>query len=748
MKGAVFLIVFILLAIPASAATFTVTNCASATTEGGALPWAVYQANGLTEPSIIDFNIPTIESGYTTQVGASFWEIVPTDSLIIVKNKIQIMGSTQSSNQGETNPYGPEIVIDASALPAGASALEISGCNDCTIEGLAITNSKSHGIHILSGNREHIYNCYLGVDAAGETKAGNAGDGIFIESSIGNLIGGGNLISGNGQNGIEFNLSTDTTVSNNIIGADRTRASDLGNGACGIFMHDVSASQYVAGGNILAFNGQDGIKLDGSGTNSTTLTQNSYFSNAGQGIKLANAANGSINYPTIGTSEYCSSLNLLYVQGEGPASSEIEIMKTAVPEDADERGEGKTSLGFGLSDGNGKWFTYLSTNEAQPGDKLCATATDNNGNTSEFSNNAAVVTGTTVYRPDAIIGTQADGSDYAGENIFNATGDGQAQGKTIYLGEASIYYLKIKNSGNISPDQAVISGTGNSTDWEISYYDSKTGSNEITSQITGSGWTTPDISSAESLEIKFIVKSLGTADSTKEVIVKAASASNSSRYDIVKATTSAVRATAPDRYSFTVSAPVTAEAGKLFPVTITAKNQSGQTTTEVSGKTSLAVDAGRINVTSIEAAQFADDGVWQGDISLSYVGNRTITITNDYISGTATFQIAVSVPPEVAEGGLSRFGPNPYSPLSGKDAIIWYWLNEEKETTAFIFNMQGELIFKKISIAGQPGGNAGINSVSWNGRNSFGEILENGVYLLKIAQGSKVLYNGKIIILK
>jgi hypothetical protein len=86
--------------------------------------------------------------------------------------------------------------------------------------------------------------------------------------------------------------------------------------------------------------------------------------------------------------------------------------------------------------------------------------------------------------------------------------------------------------------------------------------------------------------------------------------------------------------------------------------------------------------------------------------------------------------------------------LNGKNAVIWYWLNEDKETTIYLFNLQGDLLWKKVFPTGQPGGKAEINSISWDGRNNFGEILDNGVYLLKVAQGNKVIYSGKIIILK
>nr|NIM96063.1 hypothetical protein [Anaerolineales bacterium] len=92
--------------------------------------------------------------------------------------------------------------------------------------------------------------------------------------------------------------------------------------------------------------------------------------------------------------------------------------------------------------------------------------------------------------------------------------------------------------------------------------------------------------------------------------------------------------------SFEVDAPASGRAGTVFSVTITAKDADGNTTTQVSGATALSVDDGTIDPTSIAEAQFTDDGVWTGDVTLTKAGSRTITATNSGKTGSDAINIA------------------------------------------------------------------------------------------------------------
>jgi hypothetical protein len=91
--------------------------------------------------------------------------------------------------------------------------------------------------------------------------------------------------------------------------------------------------------------------------------------------------------------------------------------------------------------------------------------------------------------------------------------------------------------------------------------------------------------------------------------------------------------------SFVVAAPTSGIAGTPFSVTITAKDAGGNTTTNVTGATSLTVDSGTITPTSIAESEFTDNGIWTGNVALSEAGMRTITATNSGKTGSDTIEI-------------------------------------------------------------------------------------------------------------
>ena len=77
-------------------------------------------------------------------------------------------------------------------------------------------------------------------------------------------------------------------------------------------------------------------------------------------------------------------------------------------------------------------------------------------------------------------------------------------------------------------------------------------------------------------------------------------------------------------------------------------------------------------------------------------------------------------------------GPNPFSPNGdGIDDVtfIVYELNRAAPVRIYIFNMDGEIIWRKDIDEGDEGAHAGYNSVVWDGVTSMGDALPNGVYI-------------------
>ena len=287
----------------------------------------------------------------------------------------------------------------------------ISGNHDF---GVAISKGGSFNTEVL-GN-------YIGPDVTGAAGIGNGLDGVSIIGvhngvAIGRLLGGGsspgtrNVISGNVRTGILILGSTDIGVANNYIGTDAGGTNPLGNGIAGIVITNSGLARIFIGGfgepNNIAFNAGPGVGVN-SGTGNYII-YNSIHDNDGLGIDLNfNTANSGVtpndlcdhdvgandlqNFP-----ELTSVLPTVKPTIEGTLDSKpspwpYRIQFFASPAcDLSGFGEGQLFLGetFVMVVGSHKEcatpFTFTSQIPVLAGWKITATATDPDGNTSEFS---------------------------------------------------------------------------------------------------------------------------------------------------------------------------------------------------------------------------------------------------------------------------------------------------------------------------------------------------------------------------
>ena len=132
---------------------------------------------------------------------------------------------------------------------------------------------------------------YIGTDASGSAALGNGQRGVEITTSADNTIGGtatgaGNVISGNSWSGLVLESGTfGTVVQQNRIGTDVTGTQALPNVADGIVL-DASNNNTVGGtanhaGNLISGNGSSGICI-----------RNGSFENVVQGNELGTDVNG------------------------------------------------------------------------------------------------------------------------------------------------------------------------------------------------------------------------------------------------------------------------------------------------------------------------------------------------------------------------------------------------------------------------------------------------------------------------
>src|SRR5207253_1591429 len=155
----------------------------------GSLRQALLDANDSPDENLVIFSLP----------GAAPYTIQLLSALPEVTSPIIIDGWSQSASN-----TSPVIELDGSSASNTIDGLVMMvGSN--TIRGLAL-HGFSTAIRLADTGGNVVQGCFIGTDLTGTNAAGNFADGMYL-SSPGNLIGGtasgaGNIISGNGSNGL------------------------------------------------------------------------------------------------------------------------------------------------------------------------------------------------------------------------------------------------------------------------------------------------------------------------------------------------------------------------------------------------------------------------------------------------------------------------------------------------------------------------------------------------------------------
>jgi hypothetical protein len=216
-----------------------------------------------------------------------------------------------------------------------------------------------------------------------------------------NTVGPGNVIGFNDADGVTI-WGSGNVVHGNFIGTDATSA-NLGNGWSGVRINSWAApdgaSNTVGPDNIIAFNCDAGVYVDGDDADGNTITRNAIFTNTTLGIDLHDeddlwpgvtpndpddadtGPNEQLNFPIIITATTASVI--------GTACAGCTVEAFVADADPSGYGEGKTFMGSGAADGAGNFNVAVSGVLAE--DWVTATATDGDGNTSEFSANVQAV---------------------------------------------------------------------------------------------------------------------------------------------------------------------------------------------------------------------------------------------------------------------------------------------------------------------------------------------------------------------
>lgn len=261
-----------------------------------------------------------------------------------------------------------------------------------------------------SGSQATVQGNYVGTDVTGNVALNNPQAGIWI-SGLFNLIGGStpgaqNVISGN-QVGIQvgsiFSGSAGNTIYGNIIGLNALGTSPLPNSVAAIRITN-SSNNFIGGvdgeGNRIGFNAGPGVIVT-SGTGNS-IRGNSIFSNVGLGIDLSptgvtpndpcdadSGPNNRQNLPVL-VSVLCSA-GSTHIQGtliSAPDTSFNIDFYSSLSCDPSGNGEGESFLGSTIATTDASCDAIIDALlplTVDTGRVITATATDPNGNTSEFS---------------------------------------------------------------------------------------------------------------------------------------------------------------------------------------------------------------------------------------------------------------------------------------------------------------------------------------------------------------------------
>lgn len=288
--------------------------------------------------------------------------------------------TTASSDNVVAGNYVGTGFAGLTAIPNGSVGLVVTGDNN-TIGGLSpesrnlVSGNTNNGMTIFGDGNEVLGNL-VGTNRSGDAGVGNGTSGIytsfgpnciggaFIGQDCTALPGSGNLISGNNSNGLFIPFSNGTiatVVLNNLVGTDLSGETPIPNLGDGVY---VGTKGVIIGrpgaGNNVAFNAQRGIRVDINRCPST-ISGNSIYSNGGDGIDTNCLA------PPV-------------VTGAGSASG-TACPNCTVEVFSDDEDEGRVYHGSTVADGNGDWSFAGDV----VGPNITATATDGDGNTSEFS---------------------------------------------------------------------------------------------------------------------------------------------------------------------------------------------------------------------------------------------------------------------------------------------------------------------------------------------------------------------------
>lgn len=212
-----------------------------------------------------------------------------------------------------------------------------------------ISGNTGAGIFVNGSSPMAIAGNFIGTDVTGMNALPNGGNGIDMAGGTTSTIGGsyssgGNLVSGNGQNGISISTTDggNMNIKGNYIGIASDNYTPLPNGHDGVYLTQGAYNNTIGGAsssdeqNTIAFNTDAGVGLAASAGVDNYVDPNALYSNGGLGVDILDDgqvlpndpgdgdggdsggpqyANRLMNYPVITGSTYDGQQQQLVING-------------------------------------------------------------------------------------------------------------------------------------------------------------------------------------------------------------------------------------------------------------------------------------------------------------------------------------------------------------------------------------------------------------------------------------------------
>ncbi|MFO7167569.1 MAG: right-handed parallel beta-helix repeat-containing protein [Chloroflexota bacterium] len=420
----------------------------------GTLRQFILNANAIDGAHAAGFSIPTSDPNFNTIISGAFVIQPLSALPELSGGQTTIDGTKQELAYGDMRPDLPDIVLDGTLAPNSADGLRIASSDNTVrgLDIRNFAGGAGNGI-IISGGADNttIADNYLtrnsnsggavgaiqiggtvdNLTISGNTVIDNNSDGLeFTVSSAGstNVRIFNNIFAKQGQDGVvlrgrgmlfENNTVIDNGTSNplgcgievqqlqdSLIARNIVQRNGLEGGIC--LIRGVSSGNTFGPDNEVSANAGPGISIEYGSSVRNRITGNIMFHNAGLGIDLwpQGVTPNDIGDGDTGPNQLMNTPVLYDVQpdgaggfivsGEARPGATVEVF-LAAPHIFGS-GEGEELLGTtvasgaaGTADSTAAQFSLsIPSGVLEPGDQLTATATDSEGNTSEFSANIAV----------------------------------------------------------------------------------------------------------------------------------------------------------------------------------------------------------------------------------------------------------------------------------------------------------------------------------------------------------------------